>query len=516
MPAPADFRDLVAFEDLNDAAITPFSLDGTPVVLVRDGETVRAFAGRCPHKDAPMEQGAFCRTEKGAVLVCPWHKALFDATDGHLVEPVALDPLPNYPVEIADGRVLVKPMPVPKQAPAEKLNTASVLLLGAGAAGVSAAVTLRAEGFAGKITLVSEERGLPYDRTALSKTVLVSEGDKAHAPPLRDAAFYAEQKIDRIVGRIEHFDPKTRTARLKDGSELTADHVLIATGAVTRRPDIPGVNRRGVYTLRREADAEKIASQLDDSIAVTIVGAGLVGLEAASSLRQRGVGVTIIADSEIPMEKQFGREIGLRLRQLHEENGVAFISDTTVTEIYSDNGEDGRASGVVLEDGMRLPAAFVLLGVGVDPATAYVSGLERDEDGAIVVDERMRVENGRYPGVYAAGDASAVMHDGKARRIEHWRHAEVQGRSAALDMMGQDSGALPIPWFWTQQFGKKIELLGWGERFENVHLEGDIQGFNFLATYIQDGKPVGLAGSGHATDMARAAVDFDSFVADKV
>ncbi|MFT8489062.1 MAG: FAD-dependent oxidoreductase [Gluconobacter oxydans] len=515
----ADFRDLCAFDALEEGKITPFSLDGTPVVLIRDGENVHGFAGKCPHKEAPLEQGAFCKTEKGSVLVCPWHKAVFDATDGSLVEPLALDPLPQYPVQIVDGRVLVGLKPKQRQAPEKRQENESVLLLGAGAAAVSAAVTLRAEGFAGTITMVSEEKDLPYDRTALSKTVLVSESEKAHAPPVREEEFYTQRGITRVRGHVAQFDPQIRTARLQDGTELTADHVLIATGAVTRKPDIPGVDMKGVYTLHREADAERIAAILDPDLAVTIVGAGFIGLEAASSLRQRGVGVTIISDSEIPMEKQFGREIGIRLRQLHEENGVAFVSDARVTKIYAEDGKDGTASGVELDDGTRLPAAFVLLGVGVTPATDYVSGLERDESGAIVVNGQMRVtrggEAGVYSGVYAAGDASAVFHDGAPRRIEHWRHAEVQGRIAALAMMGHDTPNVPMPWFWTQQFGKKIELLGWGESFDNVALEGDIRGFKFLATYLKDGRPIALAGAGHAADMARAAVDFDGFMQEK-
>jgi len=515
----ADFRDLCAFDALEDEKITPFSLDGTPVVLIRDGENVHGFAGKCPHKEAPLEQGAFCKTEKGSVLVCPWHKAVFDATDGSLVEPLALDPLSQYPVQVVDGRVLVGLKPKQRQASEKRQENESVLLLGAGAAAVSAAVTLRAEGFAGTITMVSEEKDLPYDRTALSKTVLVSESEKAHAPLLREEEFYTQRGITRVCGHVAQFDPQTRTARLEDGMELTADHVLIATGAVTRKPDIPGVDMKGVYTLHRGADAERIAAILDPDLAVTIVGSGFIGLEAASSLRQRGVGVTVISDTEIPMEKQFGREIGIRLRQLHEENGVAFVSDARVTKIYAEDGKNGTASGVELDDGTRLPAAFVLLGVGVMPVTDYVSGLERDESGAIVVNGQMRVtrggEAGCVPGVYAAGDASAVFHDGAPRRIEHWRHAEVQGRIAALAMMGHDTPNVPLPWFWTQQFGKKIELLGWGESFDNVALEGDIRGFRFLATYLKDGKPIALAGSGHAAEMALAAIDFDGFMQEK-
>ena len=503
-----DFRDLVAFKDLEDGQITSFSINGTSVVLVKDGEDVHALGGKCPHKEAPMEQGAFCRTEKGSVLVCPWHKAVFDAVDGSLVEPLALEPLPRYPVEIVDGRVLVGSKPMKREAPLDRQEDESVLILGAGAAGIMAAITLRQEGFAGTIMMVTEEKYRPYDRTALSKTVLLSEPEKAHAPSLRSESFYGQNRISVKHGRIAAFDPATRMATLSDGSVLTADHVLIATGSRSQMLDLPGADLKRVFTLHSEKDAEDIARVIDPDQAVTIIGAGFIGLEVASCLRQRGVGVTIIADTDAPMEKHFGREIGMRLRQLHEDNGVAFISDAKAVKIYGDK----KAEGVELDDGMKLPASFVLAGVGVTPVTDYIDGLDRDEDGAIVVDHLMRAA----PGVYAAGDASAILHDGKPRRIEHWRHAQIQGRIAALTMMGHETTHLPTPWFWTQQFGKKIELLGWGEGFDNVSLEGDIKGFSFLATYLKDGKPVALAGAGHAYDMARAAVDFDGFVQEKV
>ena len=153
-----DFRDPVAFKDLEEGQIASFSIEGTSVVLVKDGEEVHALGGKCPHKEAPMEQGAFCKTEKGSVLVCPWHKAVFDAVDGSLVEPLALEPLPRYPVVIVVGRVLVGTSPMKRDVPSARQEDETVLILGAGAAGLMAAVTLRQEGFAGKITMVTEEK----------------------------------------------------------------------------------------------------------------------------------------------------------------------------------------------------------------------------------------------------------------------------------------------------------------------------------------------------------------------
>ncbi|GBR45876.1 FAD-dependent oxidoreductase [Neokomagataea thailandica] len=497
-------HDVVALDELESGKIRSFSVGGRSVVLVRDGEAVYALAGRCPHKDAPMEQGAFCHTAEGAgVIVCPWHKAVFDVADGSLKEPVALDSLQSFPVELRDGRVWVGEVPHKRSVPEAKQQNEHVLILGAGAAGVTAAVTLRQEGFAGTITMVTEEKDLPYDRTALSKTVLLGDGSSARAPALRDENYYQVHDIHIVHACLRSFDPMTKMATLTNDVELFGDHVLIATGSVPRALNIPGDHLEGVFALHREHDAEVIAARVQDDHAVTIIGAGFVGLEVASLLRQRGVGVTVVTPTNIPLERHLGREIGIRLRQLHEENGVAFVSDAHAVKIYGEQ----RAEGVELSDGMRLPAAFILFGAGVVPASEPVMGLERDDEGAIIVDERMQAA----PGVYAAGDVSATRYGEKVYRIEHWRHAQAQGRQAALSMMGKTS-RLPMPWFWTQQFGKKIEVLGWGEAFDSVRLKGDIRGFHFLATYMQGGKAVAVAGAGYAAELARAAVDLEAFL----
>ncbi|WP_249110392.1 FAD-dependent oxidoreductase [Neokomagataea anthophila] len=502
------FHDIVAFDELENGIIRPFSVAGQSVVLVRDGDAVYALEGRCPHKDAPMEQGAFCHTAEGeGVVVCPWHKAVFAVVDGALKEPVALDPLKSFPVELRDGRVWVGTAPQERAVPDAKQSDEHVLILGAGAAGVTAAVTLRQEGFAGTITMVTEEKDLPYDRTALSKTVLLGDGSSARAPALREEEYYQAHDINVVHACLRSFDPTSKMATLTNDVELFGDHVLIATGSIPRPLNLPGDTLEGVFALHREHDAEVIAARVQDDHAVTIIGAGFVGLEVASLLRQRGVGVTIITPTNVPLERHLGREIGTRLRQLHEENGVAFVSDAHVVKIYGEQ----RAEGVELSDGMRLPAAFILFGAGVVPASEPVVGLERDDEGAVIVDERMQAA----PGVYAAGDVSATRYGEKTYRIEHWRHAQAQGRQAALSMMGH-MGRLPMPWFWTQQFGKKIEVLGWGESFDAVHLKGDIRGFHFLATYTQGGKAVAMAGAGHAAELAKAAVDFEAFLHEEV
>lgn len=508
------FHDVAAFDDLREGEMHTVSVAGRQVVLIRDGDHVAALGGKCSHKGAPMQKGAACRSpDHGQVLVCPWHKAVFSQRTGAVVEPVAFAPLPRYPVEILDGRVLVRAEPERFPAPPVRQSTESVLIVGGGAAAASAIYTLRQEGFGGAITMVGAEPELPYDRTALSKTLLLSDPARARAPLLLNETYYARHEVTHRHERVTAFDAASRTATLQSGATLSADHVLLAPGAKPRLPSLPGMELSGVLTLYTQADARRIAEAVTPEQAVILIGGGLICLEVASSLRQKGVGVTIVTSHAVPMEAQFGREIGMRLLQLHEDNGVAFISDTGVEQIYAAdsnnaNAKPKRVGGVELQDGMKLPCTHVLIASGTVPNVDFVSDLPQAPDGALIVDTAMRIA----PGVYAAGDASAHQHEGHLWQSAHWRPAEVEGRIAAHSMLGRMPRKVPAPWYWTQQFGKKIEYLGWGEPFDNVVLRGSLRDFQFMAVCQRKGRPVALVSSGRESEMARAAVDFDRFM----
>ncbi|GAN54186.1 FAD-dependent oxidoreductase [Tanticharoenia sakaeratensis] len=500
------FHDVIAEADVAPGQIAGATIGDRKVALIRDGETIRAFKGTCPHKGAPMEQGALCAAGDESWLVCPWHKAAFNAADGALREPLALDPLPQYPVQVVDGRVLVALTEIERAEPARCAEQKSVLILGAGAAGVAAACALREKGFAGKITMVSAEATAPYDRTALSKMTIGKDDPKASAPPLRSVAFYEENRITRITGRITAFDAASRTATLESGDRLQGDDVIIATGSVARTIDVPGADLPGVLTLRTQEDATQIIETVDPAGSVVVIGASFIGMEAASALRQRGVGVTVVGQTKVPFEKQFGREIGERLRALHAENGVAFIGGRSVERIQ---GQD-RVSGVVLDDGTELRADAVLVGIGARPSLDAFTRLSHAEDGGLRVDSFLRVADH----VHAVGDIASMSHDGHPVRIEHWRTAQAQARIAAAAILDETPPALPTPWFWTQQHGKKLEYLGWPDSFDAVDIDGSLQDFDFLAILRQKGRAVGLVGAGRAAVMAQAAVDFDSVAQD--
>ncbi|NVN43740.1 FAD-dependent oxidoreductase [Asaia siamensis] len=498
-----DWTDVLPLNDLEEGVITPVTIGEKALVLYRSGDEVRAFDGKCPHKGAPMEQGVACTSRHGDVqLVCPWHKASFSAESGRLIEPPALDPLARYPVEVHDGRILVGKVAMRRDAPAPMREHEVVAIIGAGAAAIAAAVTLRDEGYAGRVLLIGPEEDLPYDRTALSKMTLANPDPEASPPPLRPESWYIEQRIERVMDRVVKLDTETRKITLEEGVSLTPDHVLLASGSRAKELDIPGSALAGVHTLRSAHDVREIASKVGENTTVVVIGSGFIGMEAAAALRKRGAGVTVLSNSALPFQKQLGREIATEMRNLHESKGVAFISSCSVKAI---NGET-QVESVTLEDDSQITADLLIIGVGAVPALDYLPSHALSENGGIEVDHAMRVA----PHIYAAGDIASVTHEGRQYRIEHWRTAQSQARIAARTMLGLPGGALTTPWFWTQQYDRKIEYLGWPRGFERVEIDGDVDRFDFTARYIdEEGKIVGLATAGRPKEMGEAAVTFD-------
>ena len=478
----------VATLETLDRPIT-IELGDTRILLIRDGDMVRAFGAECPHAGAPLGEGAVCDGR----IICPWHKASFSLSDGALLEPPALEGLTRYPVTVEGGAVLVSPDPMPRRPRPDAADARTMLIVGAGAAGTAAACALREFGFAGRVVLLGHEPGEPYDRTALSKFVLQGAMQPDAAPPLREDGFYDDQQIERLHGEAVSLDTDAHTVALTDGGSLRYDAVLIATGGVPRALEIPGGDLPGVHVLRTREDAAAILAGLrDKSTPVVIVGGGFIGLEAASALREQDIPVTVVCPREIPFEAQFGREIGTMFRRLHAQHGVHWLGGRKLARI-----EAGLA--VVLDDGQRLPAGLVLAGLGIAPATGFASGLPRTQDGGIVVDAAMCATGH----VFAAGDAARFPlggHDNQ--RVEHWRVAQQHGRVAAAGMLGRAAPPPQTPFFWTYHYGKRYEYVGHPQEFDQVEIDGDFEAGDFLARLCQGGALVGLVACGREAQTA--------------
>ena len=472
----------------------------TAILLLRDGAVVHAFGADCPHAGAPLEQGAVCDGR----LVCPWHKASFAIADGALLEPPALDPLTRYPVEVVDGDVRVsdQPLPAPPPVAAGPADPRTMLIVGAGAAGTAAAAALREFGFTGRVVLLGAEADAPYDRTALSKFVLQGAMPPDEVPPLREPDFWQTRRVERVHGEAVALDRDARQVMLADGRTLAFDALLIATGGIARGLDVPGADLAGVHLLRSLDDARTLLPALEGGARVVIAGASFIGLEAASALRERDVQVRVVANAEIPLERQFGPGIGAMFRQLHEVHGVVFHTPHRIASIEGDT----RVRAVLLDDGTRLDADVVLVGFGVHAATAFAASLDLAPDGGIRVDAGMRAAGA----VFAAGDVARFpLGAAEGVRIEHWRVAQQHARIAAANMLGGNARFEQPPFFWTYHYGKRFEYLGHADSFDRVEIDGDLAGGAFLARQYLEGKVVGIVACQRETETAALAHDLE-------
>ncbi|HEY2020820.1 FAD-dependent oxidoreductase [Paraburkholderia sp.] len=479
------------------------SVDDTPILLVRDGDTVHAYSADCPHAGGPLEQGALCRGR----IICPWHKGTFDAATGCVLEPPPLMPLDRYPVTIDGDDVLVTPQKMPPREPETRAEPADAavaaappphyVVIGAGAAGGAACVALREAGFDGRITLVGDEAHAPYDRTALSKFVPSFDMPPADVPSLVDADWMRTHRIERIVAKVARLDVPARTIHFEAGAAGSAprnergmdalkyDTALLATGSVPKVPDIPGRELGGVHVLRHLDDAAALVDALGDDPSqtrVAILGSSFIGLEVASALRKHGVPVTVISPAKVPFVKQFGERAGQMFRALHESNGVKFYLESKVASL---EGDEGSVHAVMLESGEHIAADVVLLGTGVAPATGFVEGLPLQKDGGIVVNAGMHAACG----LYAAGDIAvfSLRENQEPVRIEHWRVAQQHARIAAQNMCGARNRYTGVPFFWTYHFGKKFEYLGYASEWDEIVVDGNLDEQQFIALYVRDG-----------------------------
>ena len=449
--------------------------DGQKILLVREGEAVRAFSATCPHAGAPLEEGAICEGR----IICPWHKAAFRLSDGGLVEPPALAGLARYPVRVEGDDVFVDPRPSSAFKAAPRASKETFAIVGAGAAGAAAAASLREFGFDGRLLLIGRESGLPFDRTALSKFVVAGEMKPEETPLLQPETFYREQRIELVNAEVSGFDVARREVTLEDGRKIMFDQGLIAPGGEPKPIGVEGASLAGVHVLRSREDTKAILADVREGVRAVVLGASFIGLEVAACLRAQKASVAVVSPDEVPFVRTFGQRIGRALRKLHEDNGVVFLAPAKAAKFEG----DGRVAAVVLEDGRRLETDLVIVGVGVKPATGFVSGAVLTREGGLVVDTHMRVAEG----VYAAGDVAAfpVPPEGRQDRIEHWRVAQIQARVAAENMLGGAATYEAPPFFWTYHYGQNYEYIGHAKTWDDEIVVGDVEGQNFVAFFLE-------------------------------
>ena len=367
----------------------------------------------------------------------------------------------------------------------------SVTIVGASLAGMRAAESLRREGFDGTVTVVGDETEAPYDRPPLSKQILAGEWEPPRIALYDDEALGDLQLSWRLGSRAVGFEAASRTVTLADGERLTADGVVIATGARPRTL-ADTEHLAGVYTLRTLADSLAIRAEFDATPRrVVVVGAGLIGAEVAATARGRGLDVTLVELAEIPQERVLGSEMGEIWGEIHRDHGVDLRLGVGVASIFGDD----RVERVVLSDGTRLDADVVVVGVGVIPNTEWLEGSGLQLADGVVCDETCLAA----PGVVAAGDVARWTNPlfGQAMRVEHWDNAVEQGMAVARRLLAGNDGAVfaPVPWFWSDQYDRKIQLAGRSmSADEVVVVTGSLAERRFAAIYGQKGRIVAVLG----------------------
>jgi NADPH-dependent 2,4-dienoyl-CoA reductase/sulfur reductase-like enzyme len=372
-----------------------------------------------------------------------------------------------------------------------------VVVVGASLAGIRACGGLRANGFDGDITLVGSEPHQPYDRPPLSKKVLAGEWEPDRIALMREGeldGMHLQQRLGVAAGALAL---PSRTVTLVDGSSIEFDGLIIATGSATRR--LPGQPQHpALFELRTLDDSLALRERLrPGGRRVTIIGAGFIGLEVAATARGLGNDVIVLEGLPAPLIRGLGADMGIAVTTLHADNGVAIRCSVAVTAIEPMG--DGSIT-VRLGDGSAIGSDVVVVGVGVAPATAWLadSGLEL-RDG-IVCDATL---NAGASGVYAAGDVARwpnPQFDDEEMRVEHWTNASEQGLHAAKNMLAVAAGepAEPysaIPFFWSEQYGKRIQFIGRAAGDDEVRIvKGSVDDRAFLALYGKHGRLRGALG----------------------
>ncbi len=377
---------------------------------------------------------------------------------------------------------------------------AVVAIVGASAAGVSAASTLRAEGYDGRVVLLGEEDAAPYDRPLLSKGYLTGTSTESDLL-LRPEAFWTDRDIDLRVGsRVVALDPGERSLRLQDGSTLRADAVILATGGRSRQLPVPGAELRGVFGLRTRADSDALRERAASAERAVVVGMGFIGAEVAATLRAQGLAVTIVEPLSTPLERVLGEDVGAVVGELHAAHGVEMIFGDGVVGF---DGRDGEVAEVATTSGRRLPADLVVVGVGMIPDTSLVAGTAVAVDNGILVDARARTT---VPNVYAAGDVANHDHPfyGRRLRTEHWTHAVDHGAVAARSVLGRGEPYTTIPWVWSDQYDLALQYAGMHTGWDQLAVRGDLHGRDAVAFYLRDGVPVAAVSLNRNREMRRA------------
>jgi 3-phenylpropionate/trans-cinnamate dioxygenase ferredoxin reductase component len=340
-----------------------------------------------------------------------------------------------------------------------------VVIIGAGQAGVAVAAKLRSLGHDGAITLVGEETSPPYQRPPLSKGYLLGEMG-AERLWLRAPEFYVEQKITlRLGAPVTGVDATARTVTV-DGDVLHYDHLVLTTGSIPRRlPAAIGGDLAGLFTVRNLTDVDAMRGEFVAGRRVVVIGGGYIGLEAAAVAAKMGVKVTVVEMAPRILQRVASPETSNYMRALHHAQGVTIIEGTGLERLLG----DGHVSAARLTDGRELPCDFVIVGVGIVPATALAEAAGVITENGIRTDAHGRTSD---PHIWAAGDCASFPHTLGRIRLESVQNAIDQAECVAENITGAGRDYVPMPWFWSDQYDCKLQIAGLNTGYDHIVTRG--------------------------------------------
>jgi 3-phenylpropionate/trans-cinnamate dioxygenase ferredoxin reductase subunit len=384
------------------------------------------------------------------------------------------------------------------------MSGTTYVIVGAGMAGGRAAITLRNEGFDGRIVLVGAEPDAPYERPPLSKGFLRGEQDRSSLDITPKGGSWADIDVELRLGtEVTDIDPSASTLTLASGERQGYDRLLLATGSEPRRLDVPGADLDGVHVLRTLEDAERIGAAIARGGPIVVIGGGWIGAEVAACARQRDARVTLLSGSAPLLERTLGAELAGVYADLHRRHGVDLRQGAQATAI---DGTGGRVTGVRMADGTSVAADAVVVGIGAVPRTGLAEGAGLEVSGGVRVDPLFRTS---APGVWAVGDIAVMRHPILDRdvRLDHWAAAWFGGPAAARSMLDKGTPYERVPYLYSDQYDLSMEAWGVPHRWDRVVIRGEPASGEFEAFWLLEGRIVGTMLGGHGEKEQRKVLE---------
>jgi 3-phenylpropionate/trans-cinnamate dioxygenase ferredoxin reductase subunit len=375
----------------------------------------------------------------------------------------------------------------------------TVVIVGGGQAGAQAVDTLRREGFAGRLVLISDESLLPYQRPPLSKKFLSGEM-AADRLLFRHRGFYDEHAVElKLSVRATGIEAGARQVTLSNGEEIRYDRLLLCTGAAPRRMACPGSDLDGVHYLRNVEDAAAISAGLKPGARLIIVGGGYIGLEIAATARKMGCAVSVLEMADRVMNRVVASNVSEFFEHEHRTQGVKIICNTRVVRFEG----SGRVERVVCADGSMHPADLLVVGIGAIANSQLAADAGLKCDNGIVVDESCRTSD---PAIFAAGDCTNYFSPRyQARvRLESVDNAFEQSKAAALNMLERPTVYDRVPWFWSDQYDNKLLIVGLSHAHDQQLTRGDPATRSFSVCYLRGGELLAVEAINHSRDYMAA------------